>query len=217
MLLIIDLDDTIYATQSISADVVAPALSVIKKGLSIHGYESRNQKTKHGVHHIIQELWEHPFDVVARKYQFPQTLVDQFYAKINSMQFEFDILPYPDYTHLKAIEHTKVLVTTGFKQLQLAKIKSLGIASDFEAFHIDDPSDTKRKGKQQIFSEIIARSAIPKNRVWVIGDNPQSEILAGYNLGLTTVQVIKNNQTPSDLSTHIISSYQELPKLITGR
>jgi len=85
-----------------------------------------------------------------------------------------NIKAFEDYKVIKTFRKKKVLVTTGLRPLQLAKIKALGIENDFE--EIDDPRLIPRTHKIDIFAQILLNSGKKVEDIWVIGDNPESEI-----------------------------------------
>ncbi|MGD1957263.1 MAG: HAD hydrolase-like protein [Fulvivirga sp.] len=51
----------------------------------------------------------------------------------------------------------------------------------------------------------------------VIGDNPESEIKAANELGLTTVQVAKLGQPKSSYANYYIQNFQDLIQILEER
>ena len=206
-LLIFDLDHTIFDTKSIKKESVQ---SILKKfqNIAIKKYgEALTNK-------IIDEFWEYPFDYLAHQYNFDEHLKFQLSNAINHTNFVFDIKPFKDFEIIKDFEATKILVTTGFKKLQESKIKQLGILSVFDEIYIDDILDPNRIFKKGIFAKILAQREFEPKDIYIVGDNPVSELKAGYELGLTTIQVSKLGQEKSEYANHIISNYHELLDLI---
>lgn len=205
--LIVDLDDTIFETNSIDLSVFrAPielinrfALSINKPALSTH---------------MLTDLQSVSFDLVAKKYNFPQKLEREFIQSIHSINVDLKIKPFPDYPFLKRLNCTKILVTTGFKELQNLKIKSLGIENDFEEIFIDDPTAKYRIFKKGIFASIINKYNLRPSETWVIGDNPASELQAAASMGLQCIQRLNPKFKKSNTASHYISSFEELKEIL---
>lgn len=205
MILILDLDGTIFETKSMDMSIFDPARKIIEEfSIRTLGGEISNE--------IIEELKSYPFDIVANKYQFPNQLRQQFYKVIQGIDYDLAIKPYADYSALKQLNLEMYLVTTGISKLQKAKIEALKIASDFNDVFIDDPFEPRRKHKLGLFQE-ISESKDP-SQFWVIGDNPDSELKAGKDLGMNTVQRINQNQDRSKLSDYSIISFNELEEIL---
>lgn len=180
-MIIIDLDDTIFETKTMNPEVFKDSLSIIRK------YYFREPDEK--IDQILKELCEIPIDSVFKKYKTPQLIIQDFYRAISKMDYKsLNIKPFEDYKIFKNIEMSKILVTTGLKELQLAKISALGISGDFESIFIDDPRMNPRNSKLKIFKRILLESNLKAQSIWVIGDNPNSEISAGHELGMNTIQ-----------------------------
>ena len=101
-------------------------------------------------------------------------------------------------------------MTTGFKPLQEAKIQALHLEEKFEQIHIDDILATDRIYKKGIFSKILSSAPYLPSDVYIIGDNPDSELKAGKELGCSTIQLAKFGQTKSVFADHYIHSYHDL-------
>ena len=181
-MLIIDLDDTIFPTQSMNPAIFDPAISIVRDAL-------QSRKTKAIADTAIAELWTKPIDHVLAKYEVPNDVIAHFYQAIAEVDYQqLRITPFADYPALRAITQPKILVTTGLRELQVAKIKALGISSDFISIHIDDPRAQPRQHKQLIFEQIMRAQHLSPQQIWVIGDNPDSELKAGKELGMKTIQ-----------------------------
>lgn len=206
-LLIFDLDDTIFETKSIGQHHVAPILDRFK--ITAEQFYKSDE-----IAIIISDLWKFPFDFVASKYQFDDLLCEQFSASVNDLEYKLDIQPFKDFYHAKNIVAKKILVTTGFKKLQKAKIKALNIQQDFEAIFFDEVNEPNRKHKKGIFSDILKSSKLRSESTFVIGDNPNAELKAGRELGVTTVQVAKFDQPKSEYTDYLISDFKELNTIL---
>ena len=206
-MLIVDLDDTLFETRSIAPSTFKPALEPIERFGKAHYSADLFQK-------MVEDLWSYPFDLVAGKYGIPLAIQDEFYKILATMNYQLNINPFNDYKALKEIDRRKILVTTGVRKLQEAKIDSLEIESDFEAIFIDDPKDEARKHKIGWFRDIIGRYRSSPSEIWVIGDNPEAELKAGKTLGMRTVQRLKQHGTRADTADHAIRTFFELKAII---
>lgn len=207
-LLIFDLDDTIFETRSIAQQHVAPILDDFKVHISkSFGIEKIDM--------IISDLWKYPFDHVSEKYNLDNSIQKQFSNSINSNEYSLEIETFSDFEHIRKIKTDKVLVTTGFKKLQLAKISALKLEDVFEEIHIDEIDSPERIHKKGIFKQLIkSRKLEGLQNFIVIGDNPNSELKAGFELGLTTIQVAKHNQPKSSYANHYIKDFEDLSPIL---
>ncbi len=206
-LLIFDLDDTIFETRSIGTEHLKKVFAQFRNLAS--GYYSSEI-----VSSIEKDLWSLPFDQVALQHQFPTVLRKRFSSLINETRFSFKIRPYPDFECIRKINYPKVLVTTGFRHLQQAKIAALDIDTAFQAIHIDEIEAPNRIYKSGIFEKIVIESGLNQSDHIVIGDNPESELKAGRELGLLTVQVARFRQRPSPYTDHYITHFNQLLTII---
>ena len=93
---------------------------------------------------------------------------------------------FPDYELVQKLPQTKFLVTSGFSKLQHSKIDNLGIRNDFEEIVILDLQETNDT-KKDIFRRLLDKYQLPKEQVLIVGDDINSEIQAGKELGIDTV------------------------------
>ena len=206
-LLILDLDDTIFETKSITKESVSSILQEFENNvIEKYGKSLTNQ--------IISEFWKLPFDILAKKYQLDKQVKQELAKSISQTSFDFNINPYKDFEVLKSLNLEKILVTTGFDKLQQAKIKNLKIEAVFSEIYIDDILDSNRIFKKGIFTNILKKRNIKKEHVFIIGDNTQSELKAGFQLGLHTVQVSRYEQEKSRYANHLIQDFCELIAII---
>lgn len=206
-LLIFDLDDTIFETKSISKKSVKPIFDRFESLLIKKFGEEMAEK-------IIPEFWKFPFDFVAQKYKFGNNLNSEFINLVNEHEYKLNIKTFKDFGVIKNLKQEKILVTTGFSKLQNAKIRDLGIKKEFDKIYIDDILDQKRIHKKGIFKNILLEKNIHPNLVYVIGDNPNSELKAGFELGLNTIQVSKLGQEKSEYANYCISDFNELVTIL---
>ncbi len=207
MLLIFDLDDTLFETKSIGKRPFEAVFDRFGK----HIYPFYPSKV---VREIIEDLWSIPLDAVSLKYDLSHSITGYFIQLINVLEMDFEIQPYPDYQFVKSVKARKVLVTTGIKKLQEAKINLLGIRSDFDEIFIDAIDSEDRIFKRGIFKQILEKSTLPENKHIVIGDNPELELKDGHELGFTTIQVVKLHQRPSPFVNFVLSNYRQLDGML---
>lgn len=202
--LILDLDDTIFPTSSIDSNLVKPFFDKLE--------EVNDVLTEEGLKKAKQELWRKPFNVVAEEFGFSERMISKSLVTLNSLEFELSIQPFDDYKYLQAIVIDKYLVTTGIKKLQMSKIESLGLSNDFREIFIDDPF-VEVGGKLKKFKSILENQKYLPKEVLVIGDNAESEIKAGQELGMHTL-IINRNQIRTDLNDREICSFSEIYDII---
>lgn len=201
--IILDLDDTIYPTKSIPNEVIQPVFNKLRSQL---GEISEELFTA-----MKRELWHSPIDIVGAKYNFPLERFTSFYDDMEKLQLKgTGIKLFEDYRYVRSLPFRKYLVTTGLHKYQYAKIEALGIEEDFITIHIDDPRSQPRKGKLGIIKDIIASEALDPKEVWVIGDNPSSELSAGHELGCVVVQRASTSKPRYDQANLHINSFHEL-------
>lgn len=206
-ILILDLDDTIFETGSMDAQIFEPATSVI-----FSHFQNENQTFRL---EIQKDLWSYPFDFVQSKYDIPSHIIDEFYNQISKIDYNtLKVCPFKDYSIIQKMNIEKILVTTGFKELQLAKVKALNIENDFQSIHIDDPRTSPRNTKLEIFQKILKTSNKKAHDFVVIGDNPNSEIKAGHQLAMKTIQRKSKTKAISDLANHVIDSFESLETIM---
>lgn len=205
--LILDLDDTIFETKTITMDQVALIFEHFRS-------VTKNDYSPTELENIITDLWKVPFDVVSKKYQFTPEVNAKFSKAVEIQEYQFDIKPFQDFEYIQKLHLPKVLVTTGFKKLQLAKIKALGIESVFDQIQIDEVDSDNRIFKKGIFESILSNSSYEEQFI-VIGDNPDSELRAGKELGLKTIQMAKFGQERSNYSDYHVSSFEEIRLIIS--
>lgn len=174
--LILDLDNTIYAVASIGAQLFDPLYRLIEQSGAFSG----------SLEQIKEDIMRKPFQLVAAQHGFSAALTDKGVALLQELTWEGPITPFSDYAHLERLPLDKFLVTTGFTLLQQSKIRGMDIEADFREIHIVDPAQTRDTKKDVIYS-IVERHGYTPGDVLVVGDDPHSEIKAAQELGLDTV------------------------------
>ncbi|MBB6500931.1 HAD family hydrolase [Pedobacter cryoconitis] len=205
--LIYDLDDTIIPTRSIPSSTFKPVFDAIK-------YANQGVVPPNLLEQAFDDLWRMPFDIVASNFGFTDSMITAGRGALLNTDYQLTLVPFDDYQVVKEIMCKRFLVTTGITKLQQAKINSIFKDGDFDEIIIDDPYQENRLGKQNIFADIANRHEIEATQMWIIGDNPESEIKAGNALGMTTVQILRPGIKKTENSTYIINTFHELKDLI---
>ena len=200
---IYDLDNTIYPVASIGEKLFASLFQLITES----GGHQDNMPA------IKDDIMRKPFQVVAATWQFSDELTQKGIDLLKDLTYTGDIKPFSDYKEIKNIPGEKFLVTTGFLNLQLSKIRGMGIEQDFKEIHIVDPT-ASHKTKKDVFADIMERHGYTASEVLVVGDDPESEIKAARDLGIDTVLYDKYNLHPSTISKYKIADFSELSALI---
>ena len=197
--IIFDLDNTLYAVDSIGEKLFFDLFKLITSD-GRHATQIDN---------IKKDIMQKPFQTVAAQYQFSNKLAAKCIAHLQQLTFNDKIAPFDDYAHVKKIMADKFLVTTGFKKLQLSKIKSMGIENDFKEIHIVDIT-IKQQTKKDVFTEIMLKHNFKVKEVLVVGDDVDSEIKAAQQLGIDAILYNKNFNKNMQVSVKTITDFSEL-------
>lgn len=84
----------------------------------------------------------------------------------------------------------------------------------FTGIYIDDPMDSKWKNKEEIMRFIINKYGYNISDLLIVGDNPESEIKAGKNIGIETVQILRDGVKASKVANYRINNLEELSKYV---
>lgn len=206
--LILDLDDTIFQTNTIDKKVVAPFfehLIIVLRALY----------TAPIIENIVTDLWKDSWDVVRERYQIPNEIFLRAVQALERRPLKLEIATYTDYHFIKKYAADKFLVTTGLTSLQMAKIKALNIENDFKKIIINDRF-IEPNTKLDIFRALIEEHQLVPENTYVIGDNPHSEIQAGNVLNFNTIQILREKTTKGSNANYYIHSFEELSRIIDG-
>ncbi|MGH7703534.1 MAG: HAD family hydrolase [Gemmatimonadales bacterium] len=207
--LICDLDNTLFATDGISAEVVQPvidALLAANIGVDAVGVEA--------LYRAIDDCWHRPFDLVAQEYGLSDRLRAAWHSASASLRVTEPLTPYADVPTLALLPLTRFLVTSGYRRFQESKISALGISHLFERVYIDALDDLNRQGKERIFRGILGRHGWAPAEVLVLGDSAESELAAGRRLGMPTIQVLRRGVTRAAEVRFWIRGLEELAPMI---
>ena len=197
--IIFDLDNTLYAAESIGDELFSYLFTLI----------AAEGKHDHEMENIKKDILKKPFQQVAVKYNFSEKLSDTAIAHLKNLTFTGIMEVFKDYKYLKNLPVEKYLVTSGFVKLQLSKIKCLGIANDFKEIHIVDVT-TKQQTKKNVFTDIMLRYNYHVDEVLIVGDDVDSEIKAAQQLGIDAVLYSKAVNKKMADGIKIIADFSEL-------
>lgn len=203
--IIFDLDNTIYPVSSIGDKLFANLYRLIETDGRYVG----------NIRAIKDSIQKKPFQVVAKEFHFDDELTAKALETLSDLEYAGPIEPFDDYHLIKNINCLKFLVTTGFSKLQWSKIKRMGLEADFEACFVVDPAKSDRT-KRDVFAEIMKQYKLKPGEILVVGDDINSEIKAGMELGMDTVLYdhIGGYSPTSNYNGHVITRYDALTKII---
>jgi len=199
----LDLDNTIYAVSSIGDKLFKPILQLITES----GEYSGNFKD------IKAEIFRRPFQAIAEEFSFSEQLKSGCLILLEDLKYKENIEPFEDYKLISGYHCKKFLVTAGFAKMQYSKIKMLGIENDFDKIVVIDPgcSDLTKK---EIFLEIMNEYNFKSEEVIIVGDDLNSEIKAGQELGIDTVLYVHNSEHRGIKGQAIITNFRELEQYL---
>ena len=205
--LIFDLDSCLAAADEAGEHLFAPAFEAIR--LANHDVVSEQQ-----LQAAFKDCWRFPFDFIANKYGFSPAMRAAGFAAFKSIEVRKALHGYGDLSELGKLPAMLFLVTSGFRLLQESKVKALGIVHQFTAVHVDAIDEGHGIGKLPVFTRILQEHGFRPEEVLVVGDNPDSEIAAGNQLGLVTIQTLRPGVPPSPAATHHIGTLSELKQFL---
>ena len=206
---IFDLDNCLSAADEVGKALFEPAFEAIRR--ANHG-----ALTDKALEEALSDCWRHSLDFVAARHGFSRAMLVAGWEAFAGLQVTTPMSGYSDLGTLGEIDALRFLVTSGFRRLQESKIRALGIQQLFTEVVIDAIDNTNRKGKQQIFSDILERCHLMPTQVLVVGDNPDSEIEAGNRLGIKTVQILRPGVSRCSNASCYVESLAAVKLLVTG-
>ena len=205
--IIFDLDSCLAAADEVGQHLFAPAFAAIRAANNGGVAEEKLEEA-------FRECWRVAFDAVAEKYGFKEAMRSAGWREFRRIEVTTPMRGYGDLAVVKELPPQKFLVTSGFRRLQESKVRALGCAGWFAAIHIDAIDEPDRRGKKVIFLEIISKHQLRPDDVLVVGDNPDSEIAAGNELGMRTIQILRPGVPRSECAGHHICGLTELKELL---
>ncbi|RNL55156.1 HAD family hydrolase [Pedobacter jejuensis] len=188
----IDLDNTIYFTKPNEEQLMRGLYNVLEQqdlGISEELYLLAKK-----------DMLRMPFQKVAEKYGFKQAAIDNAIDYLITGEVTKPLTPSKDYHYIKSLRGRKFVVTAGFLKKQTTKVKMLGIENDFEEVYVVDVT-TSNQNKKDAFEALISKYGLNTEEILVIGDDAESEIKFGLELGLTTFLLDPENLHPDAETT----------------
>ena len=102
--------------------------------------------------------------------------------------------------------HVKLgIITNGFTQLQQIRLERTGLQQHFDALVISEQVGVAKPDRAIFDYALQLMDNPPRERVLMVGDTPESDILGGINAGFDTCWLDHGHKT---LPTHIAPTYQ---------
>lgn len=204
--IIFDLDMCILDTHSLTGPFFQPVLDALRNANLPPEIKEK----------VERQLWTTSLDDTVDMFIVPEDVAEDMREAYRHIEVPDGIKSFGDENYIKRLDVKKILVTSGYKRFQETKISKLGIAPLFDEIVIDALDyREQRKGKKKIFKELLEKNQWDKDEVFVVGDNPVSELGAAKSLGIPTIQILRPTIVKWDEATHHISSFRELEKLVT--
>lgn len=205
--IIFDLDNCLSAADEVGPELLEPTFAAIRRA-------NNHTLSDEALERAFADCWRHPLDYVAKEHGFSGEMLAAGWEVAARTEVETPMRGYPDLDVLAELPARLFLVTSGFRRLQESKIKALGFGPLFEAIYIDAIDEAYRKGKQGIFRHILDACFLEPAEALVVGDNPDSEIEAGNQLGMKTAQILREGVPRGNNATRYIKSLAELKTLM---
>ncbi len=205
--ILFDLDSCLAAANEVGEDLYTPAFEAIRRA-------SNGEVPEEKLQAAFSDCWRHPLDWVAAKFGFSEAMLVAGWQVFRKMEAKRPMHGYGDLHVLRGWPTLLFLVTAGFRVLQESKINALGIGPLFADVRIDAIDEPNRKGKKRLFQEILEEHRFDPSEVLVVGDNPDSEIEAGNQLGIRTVQILRAGVPRGNNATFHTHSLVELKQLV---
>lgn len=205
--LIFDLDNCLSPADAVGRALYEPAFAAIRSA-------NRGVAPDDQLQQAFSDMWRHPLDWVAKRYDFSPAMLEAGWAVFVGMEAAPPVRGYADLPVLASLPVLRFLVTSGFRRLQESKIRALEIEHLFTGIYIDAIDEPGRKGKQALFEEIARTHGLRADEMLVVGDSSHSEIEAGNRLGIETVQILQPGVPRGTNATHYIESLVELQDLL---
>ena len=205
--IIFDLDSCLSAADEVGRGLYELAFDAIRRA-------NDGEVGERALERAFEDAWRIPFDAIASTYGFSRKMREAGWNAFSQIKVTQPMHGYGDLDVLQDLKTLKFLVTSGFRRLQESKIQMLGISSLLTDAYVDAIDEPSRIGKRGYFERILADHTLQPAEVLVVGDNPDSEIEAGNQLGMTTVQILRLGVTRDARANRHIQSLRELKAMI---
>ncbi|MGK7908924.1 MAG: HAD family hydrolase [Synechococcus sp.] len=207
--IIFDLDNCLASAREVGEELFQPVFDAIRKAND--GNVSDDVLTR-----AFEAVWRHPFDWVSRNYGFSEAMFNEGWRVFMTLEASLPMQGYLDLPVLETLAVKRFLVTSGFLKLQKTKITALSLEAKFDGVYIDAIDAPDRVGKRGLFKKILDDNDLLMSQVIVIGDNADSEIKTGNELGIKTVQILREGVPYAENADFHIHSLDELKILLEG-
>ena len=202
--IIYDLDHTLFDSNTIDKAIFQPVFDTLKEIELI---------PEHNLSELKKDFFSISLNTFIEKYLNEQSK-KTFIQSLRNLNPLPKLETYSDGYIVQQIDTINYLVTSGLNEFQNQKIDTLGIRHWFTEIYIDDPITPKWKGKEEIMRLIINKHNYDISDLLVVGDNPESEIKAGNNIGIETIQILRAGIEASEIANYRIKSLTELNKYV---
>jgi putative hydrolase of the HAD superfamily len=199
-----DLDHTLFDSTTLDRAIFQPAFDTLLESELI---------TENSFNELKNDFFSISLNTFIEKHLNEQTK-KRFIQSLRDIHSLPKLKTYSDGYVVPQIGTVNYLVTSGLKEFQNQKIDALGIRHWFTEVYIDDPIAPKWKDKEEIMRLIINKHHYNISELLVVGDNPESEIKAGNNIGIETVQILREGIEASETANYRIKSLHELNKYV---
>ncbi len=197
----IDLDNTVYFTKPNVEVLLGPLYNLLAShdlGVSAEAFEKAKI-----------EMMRTPFQKVAKLYQFNEAAIASAVAYLEQDEVKTPLTVHDEYHYLKALNGLKFIVTAGFEKKQRSKVQMLGIANDFDEVFVVDATKTTGS-KKDAFVEVMQKYELSPADILIVGDDPDSEIRFGLELGIATFLYDPNNNFPDAETTYRSTTLKDI-------
>jgi putative hydrolase of the HAD superfamily len=196
---IFDLDNTLYSVPEYADKMFKQLFSVIEES---GDYKGDLQKIK-------DQMMRVPMQKVAENFSFGEELKEKALQYLRQLTYNEPITPFKDYELIRDLPGDRFIVTMGFEKFQWSKIKTMKIEPDYTEIFVVDP-DTTDKIKRDVFEEIIGKYGYATSDVFIIGDDPDSEVLAAQELGAHPILFDVDERHEARQGVNKVNGFKEL-------
>lgn len=207
--LIFDLDNCLAPANEVGEAFFQPAFDAMRQA-------NQGHLSEQALDRAFADVWKHSLDWVAATHSFSNAMLVAGWDVFAQLEVRHALKGYPDLHTLSELPVRRFLVTSGFRRLQESKIRALGIGSFFERAIVDAIDEPGRIGKHGHFRQILDDHDLQPTQIMVVGDNADSEIAAGNQLGIKTIQTLRPGVQRTDSASGHVLSLLELQALINS-
>lgn len=201
--IIFDLDNCLASAKAVGTELYEPAFQAIRA-------VNAGRLTEEALQTAFADTWIHALDFVAEKHGYSPEMLHAGWEVFRTLEVQEPMQGYPDLGLLAALDARLYLVTSGFRRLQESKIRALGIGHFFESTEVNAIDEPEHLGKRAMFAAIRESGGYVPGEVLVVGDNPESEIEAGNQLGMPTVQTLRPGVERGGNAKYYVAGLQEI-------